>query len=90
MRVGVEAEIARRDSTADARAGFDFDYTERRLLLLLRFSFGADPSAPRAVSAPGHVRLEWGLGSGDALETDRIIDLLRQDDDLRRGSSCGT
>ncbi len=89
LRAGLEGQLARRDSTADERPGFDFDYTEGQVRLLLRFGFGADPSAPRVVSPPGHVPLEWGLGPGEAGEAERIIDLLRQDEELRRGSSCG-
>ncbi|MCA1733332.1 MAG: hypothetical protein LC732_06980, partial [Acidobacteria bacterium] len=86
---GLEGQLARRDSTADGRAGFDFDYSESRVLLLVRFGFRADPSAPRAVHSADHVPLEWGLARGDGSETERIIDLLRQDEELRRGSSCG-
>jgi hypothetical protein len=89
LRAGLEGQLARRDSTADERPGFDFDYTEGQVRLLLRFGFGADPSAPRVVAPPGHVPLEWGLGPGEASEAERIIDLLRQDEELRRGSSCG-
>lgn len=89
LRVGLEGQLSRRDSTADERPGFDFDYTEARARLLVRVGFGADPSAPPAVSPPGHVPLEWGLGPGEASEAEKIIDLLRQDEELRRGSSCG-
>jgi tetratricopeptide (TPR) repeat protein len=89
QRVGLEGQLARRDSTADGRAGFDFDYSESRVLLLVRFGFRGDPWAPRAVHSSDHVPLEWGLARGDGSETERIIDLLRQDEELRRGSSCG-
>jgi tetratricopeptide (TPR) repeat protein len=89
LRVGLEGQLSRRDSTADERPGFDFDYTEASARLLVRVGFGTDPSAPAAVSEPGHVPLEWGLGPGEASEAERIIDLLRQDEELRRGSSCG-
>lgn len=89
QRVGLEGEVARRDSTADRLAGFDFDYSESRVLVLVRFGFRADPSAPRAARSSDHVPLEWGLAGGDGSEAERIIDLLRQDEELRRGSSCG-
>jgi hypothetical protein len=36
-----------------------------------------------------HVPLEWGLESDTGMDEDRILDLLRRDEDLRRGSSCG-
>lgn len=90
LSVGLEGEVARRDSTADERTGFDYDYTEYRVAVRLRFGFSADPSGPRVVRVPGHVPLEWGLGPGEASEAERIMELLRQDEDLRRGSSCGT
>ncbi len=89
VRAGLEWQLARRDSTADDRPGFDFDYRESRARLLLRWTFSSDPWAPRTVRPPDHVPLEWGLGRGDQVEDERIIDLLRQDEELRRGSSCG-
>lgn len=89
LRLGVDAHLARRDSTADDRPGFDYDYDEARVRLLVRFSFAAEPWAPRVVRPEGHVPLDWGLTAGAAEEAERILDLLRQDEDLRRGSSCG-
>lgn len=89
LRAGAEWQLARRDSTANDRPGFDFAYRESRARLLLRWTFSSDPWAPRTVRPPDHVPLEWGLGHGDQGEDERIIDLLRQDEDLRRGSSCG-
>ena len=51
LRAGFEWQLARRDSTADDRPGFDFDYQESRARLLLRWtlrdqSLGAAPRAP--------------------------------------------
>lgn len=89
LRTGIEWQLARRDSTADDRPGFNFDYRESRVRLLLRWTFSSNPWAPRTVSPPDHVPLEWGLGRGDSGEDERIIELLRQDEELRRGSSCG-
>jgi hypothetical protein len=89
LKAGVEGQLARRDSTADDLPGFDFDYTEARGSLLLRFELGADRSAPAAVPVSGHVPLEWGLGRDGDVGAERIIDLLRQDEELRRGGSCG-
>jgi hypothetical protein len=88
LRAGIEWQFTRRDSTADDTPGFDFDYTEHRVGLRVRWSFAADPWAPRAVDAPDHVPLDWGLEGGEGLGEERILDLLRQDEDLRRGSSC--
>lgn len=89
LKAGVEGQLGRRNSTADDLPGLDFDDTEARGGILLRFELGADRSAPAAVPVPGHVPLEWGLGHGGDGGTERIIDLLRQDEELRRGSSCG-
>jgi hypothetical protein len=84
----VEVRVTRRDSTADDLPGFDFDSTETRVTLRVQWRFAADPWAPRAAAAVDHVPLDWGLGSGDGGEQERILDLLRQDEELRRGSSC--
>ncbi|MFZ5787827.1 MAG: CDC27 family protein [Acidobacteriota bacterium] len=88
-RLGLECQLARRDSTADDRPGFNLDYAETRARVLLRWSLSSDPWAPRTVSPPDHVPLPWGLGPGESGDDERIIDLLRQDEELRRGSSCG-
>ena len=84
----LELRVTRRDSTADDLPGFDFDYTETRVVLKVQWRFAADPWAPRGEQPAGHVPLDWGLGSGEGSEQERILDLLRQDEELRRGSSC--
>ncbi|MCU0290493.1 MAG: hypothetical protein MUF10_00670 [Thermoanaerobaculaceae bacterium] len=90
LRAGLEWQLARRDSTADDRQGFNFDYRESRPRVLVRWTFSADPWAPPTTRPPAdHVPLAWGLGPGEHGEDERIIDLLRQDEELRRGSSCG-
>jgi len=87
-RAGIEWQYTQRDSTADDRPGFDFDYREHRVMARLHFDFDADPWAPRVVRTVGHVPLEWGLEAGGGEQEERILDLLRQDEELRRGSSC--
>lgn len=88
-RAGLECQYSRRDSTADDRPGFNFDYSETRARVLLRWSLASDPWAPRATLPNDHVPLPWGIGPGESGDDERIIDLLRQDEELRRGSSCG-
>lgn len=88
VRVGVGAELARQDSTADRVPGFDFDFTERRVTLRLRWQGEGLGLTARTVRPGGHVPLPWGLGGEDGLDG-RVLDLLRQDEELRRGSSCG-
>ena len=87
-RFGLEWQYTRRDSTADDRPGFDFDYREHRAMVRVRLDLDGDPWAPRAVHPAGHVPLDWGLGAGGGEQEERILDLLRQDEELRRGSSC--
>lgn len=88
VRPVLEWRLTRRDSTADALPGYDFDYQESRVTLKLQWRFAADPWAPRVARPANHVPLDWGLERGDGSEPERILDLLRQDEELRRGSSC--
>ncbi len=88
-RAGLECQYSRRDSTADDRPGFNFDYSEARARVLVRWSLASDPWAPRTTVPSDHVPLPWGVGPGESGADERIIDLLRQDEELRRGSSCG-
>jgi tetratricopeptide (TPR) repeat protein len=87
-RVGLEWQYTRRDSTANDRPGYDFSYREQRAMVLLHLELDADPWAPRAVRPPGHVPLEWGLGADGGEQEERILELLRQDEDLQRGCGC--
>ena len=88
LRPGVELRYTRRDSTADETPGFDFSYREWRATVWLRWTFAADPWAPRTVREPDHVPLEWGFEDDSGVDQERILDLLRRDEELRRGSSC--
>jgi hypothetical protein len=67
----------------------DYDYHEDRVVFLLRWRFRADPWSPKVVDPAGHVSLPYGLGGeGDGgLAGERIQDLLRQDEEFRRGST---
>lgn len=89
LRPGVELRYTDRVSTADTAPGFDFSFREWRAVAWLRFSFAGDPWGPRTAAGPDHVPLEWGLASDTAMDEERILDLLRRDEELRRGSSCG-
>ena len=82
VRAGLSYQWGRRFSTADR-----YDFDEHRVLGLLRWSFEADPWGPEGVRPAGHEPLDYGLeGSGGLGE--RVQDLLRQDEEARRGSSC--
>ncbi len=89
LRPGLELRASRRTSTADEAPGFDFSYDEWRAVVWLRWSFSGDPWAPATVDPAGRVPLEWGLEGDHGLDQERILDLLRRDEELRRGSSCG-
>jgi len=89
VQPALEWRLTRRDSNADDLPGFDFDYRESRVTLTLRWRFAGDPWTRRAALPHDHVALDWGLESGEGGEQERILDLLRQDEELRRGSSCG-
>jgi hypothetical protein len=89
LRPGLELRYTRRESTADETPGFNFSYSEWRAVAWLRWTFGADPWAPRVVGDAGHVPLDWGLESDTGMHQERILDLLKGDEELRRGSSCG-
>jgi hypothetical protein len=89
LRPGIELRYTKQNSTADQTPGFDFSYDEWRVVVWLWWRFAADPWAPRVVDEAGHVPLDWGLESDAGMDEERILDLLRRDEELRRGSSCG-
>jgi len=85
MRAGLTYEPSGRLSSIEA-----YDYVDHRVMLRLRLRLDLDPWAPAtAADRPGHVRLPLGsVRAEDALEEERIQDLLRQEDAARRGSTC--
>jgi hypothetical protein len=84
-----EVSYTRRWSTANTTPGYDFSFREWRIEAWLGWNFAADPWAPRTARSEEHVPLDWGLEGGRGLHEERILDLLRRDEELRRGSSCG-
>jgi hypothetical protein len=85
----LEVRYTQRWSTADTTPGFDFSFREWRAVAWIRWTFAADPWAPKTEKDSGRVPLDWGLESDPGMGEDRILDLLRRDEELRRGSSCG-
>jgi hypothetical protein len=81
VRLGFSYEFSDRDSTAQP-----FAYTDHRLLAKLIWTFTADPWLPAAVAPSDHVALDYGLHSREL--TERVQDLLRQDEAVQRSSSC--
>lgn len=88
LRPGIELRATRRASTADETPGFDFSYSEWRAMVWLRWTFAAGNRVPSVSTPSGHVPLDWGVERGGGMEEERILDLLRRDEELRRGSSC--
>lgn len=81
LKVGFTYELATRDSTAQPYA-----YTDHRLLAKLVWTFTADPWLPAAALPFQHVALDYGLGARELAE--RVQDLLRQNEDVQRSSTC--
>jgi hypothetical protein len=88
LRPVLSWQYSRRDSSIDEIPLGSFDFSESRVVLQLRWSFSGDPWAPATVSPPGHLPLDWGLDAVDGATSHPIIELLRQDEELHRGSSC--
>lgn len=83
LKLGLSYEFADRESTAA-----NYDYMDHRVLLRLSLSFSGDVDLPGIAPATSVAPLPWeGGGSGGAFD-DRIQDLLRQDEEVMRSSSC--
>jgi len=88
VRLGATYNLAHRVSTIDTLVD-DFNFTDHRFLLQLRWQGSLDPTLPSTTDVPeGHVPLPYGLAGGGDTGLDRVQDLLRQEDSARRGSMC--
>ncbi len=85
--VGYEASW-RQSSLDESNSTQVYDYLEHRLMVKLRWEFEWNPWAPTLLEPAGGVPLAGGAGEGSAFSSERIQDLLRQDEAARRGSSC--
>lgn len=82
IRVGVQYEFSWRDSTLPA-----FDFRDHRITVRLAWSGDFEVLLPRAASGEPVADLPWGAGP-EGLGLDRVQDLLRQDEQVQRSSSC--
>jgi len=89
-------------STAGLKGGLEYDYTSRastatpysfhdhRLLLRMSWAYDSERLSVSRIPAEGRVPLRHGLDpNADQPRSDeRVRELMRQDEDVRRGSSC--
>jgi hypothetical protein len=83
VRLGAAYAPSHRDSTAG-----HYSFTDHRVVALVRWIWRADPGRLEARTPEGHVALDYGLAESEHALGDRLQDLLRQDEEARRGSSC--
>jgi hypothetical protein len=83
LQAGVRYQPSRRFSNAAL-----FDFTDHTVLAVLTWRFAAEPWQPRESAPAGHVPLRYGLDGGTEGLGERLQDLLRQDEESQRGSSC--
>lgn len=81
LRAGLSYEYAQRFSTAGP-----YDYRDHRILAKLLWTFAHDPWLPRSLTPKHHLPLDYGFAHAEFSE--RIQDLLRQDEAAQRSSSC--
>ncbi len=81
VKLGVTYELSTRDSSAAP-----YSYDDHRILAKIIWTFAVDPWLPRAATPVGHVPLDYHLGEAETSE--RVQDLLRQDEAAQRSSSC--
>jgi len=83
VRFGVSYDFSSRESTADS-----YSYSDHRALLRVRWVGNAAFGRPSAVAMPDDVGLmDWGDGDGAGID-ERVQDMLRQDEQVQRSSSC--
>ena len=82
-QLGLSYEASRRITSVDA-----FEAGDHRVLLMFRWSFKGDPWAPRSIQPAGHVPLPHGMSGGGGSMSDQLRELLKQDEEAQRASSC--
>ncbi|MFH1438917.1 MAG: porin family protein [Pseudomonadota bacterium] len=84
LRAGLVYEYSKKYSTIDAYA-----YEDVRVMVKLQWYYAFDLFRPKKTRDKSHVPLDYGLGTGGGAEvSDKIQDLLRQEESFTRGSSC--
>lgn len=84
FRLGLDYAFSQRWSTADG-----YDFTDHRVLLHGTWTLDSDRIGRRVVDSRGRVPMRHAVTQGaGAQDHVRIQDLMRQDEAVRRGSSC--
>ena len=87
-RIGLTYGLTYRDSTIDGVVD-NFNYTDNRFLLHVRWQGFFNPTGPRQANTPeDHIPLPYGFESKKDSGLERVQDLLREEDSARRGSMC--
>ncbi len=83
VRFGVSYDFSSRDSTSAA-----YSFQDHRILARVRWTGTADMHRPAVQDGSGDVGLiDWGDGVSSGVD-ERVQDMLRQDEQVQRSSSC--
>ena len=84
-RLGLDYELSKRTSTTE-----NYAYVDHRVLLHATWALDTDRFGVEAISAEGREPMHHGVASAGQLSEEelRIRDLMRQDEAVKRGSSC--
>lgn len=85
-RLGAIYEYSHRWSTAS-----DYEFTDHRVLGQMSWFFDSDRMGASTIDSKGRQALHYGLGASAAgrfEEEQRLREMMRQDESVRRGSSC--
>ena len=82
MRVGIQYDFSWRDSTLGA-----YDFRDHRVTLRVAWAGDAEVLLPGVAPGTPAADLPWKMGASDQ-GLDRVQDLLRQDEQVQRSSSC--
>ncbi len=84
LQAGLRYQPTRRFSTAEL-----YDFMDHTVVVLLNYRLSGDAWLPRREGGgPGCLPLDYRIGAGEDVLGERLQDLLRQDEEAQRGSSC--
>lgn len=83
LKVGISYDFSYRESTAP-----DYSFNDHRVALRIRYSGDSDLRKPTIADNEGWGDFDWDDVVGNGNMDERIQDLLRQDEQVQRSSSC--